>query len=261
MKKILALTVIFLGLTGFTQMASAGPERISSKDKEVMAAPAPPPCNWTGFYLGVQGGYGWGDLRWTTSEFIPEELIVQQTHSGFFVGGEEGYNYQIGWLVLGVEGDFSYSDVNARTGGPASLQIENPGPSTFETGTDWVGSVGLRVGVAFHRFLFFAKGGVSFANLNYSWFRVDTAPAEEPHTESFETTEMRTAPMVGGGVEYALSCHWSAKIEYKHLFLGRNHIRGVSVDTFGEAPESGELEIFKSEADQNQVQLGLNYKL
>jgi opacity protein-like surface antigen len=67
--------------------------------------------------------------------------------------------------------------------------------------------------------------------------------------------------MVGGGVEYAISCHWSAKVEYRYLFLGRNHIRGAHVDIFGnETPEVAELDTYKTDVTQNAVQFGLNYK-
>jgi outer membrane immunogenic protein len=254
MKTCLALTAALITVTLFTHPLVAGPESLASK--EIAPEPAvSQPCNWTGFYIGVQGGYGWGDLKWTEED---KTFITEHDHDGFFVGGEEGYNYQIGWLVIGAEGDFSYSDVNGRSSRDG---FEGPGTTTFETGTDWVGNAGLRVGVAFKRFLFFVKGGVSFAHLEYDTFRVDTDTEEEPHNERFQSDEMRTAPLVGGGVEYALSCHWSAKVEYKHLFLGRNHIHGTSVDIFpGETPEVAELDTFKTKTQQNQVQFGLNYK-
>jgi len=264
MRTFLALAIGVFTATLFAQSSLAGPERLQAK--EMAPAPAlPEPCNWTGFYLGVQGGYGWGDLRWTTGEEgTPEELIVNQHHSGYFIGGEEGYNYQIGrWLVIGAEGDFSYSQVDDTSHRTEGLSSPNPGPSTFKTGTDWTGSIGLRAGVAFHHFLFFAKGGVSFAHLNYSWFRIDNLdPGEEAnHTESFKTDETRAAPMVGGGVEYMINCHWSAKLEYKHLFLGRNHIHGSTIENFsGDVSERAEQETYKSKAEQDTVQVGLNYK-
>jgi outer membrane immunogenic protein len=263
MKTFLASTiVIFLG-TCFAQSSLAGPERLEAK--EMAPAPvAPEPCNWTGFYLGVQGGYGWGDLQWTRPEATPEELIVDQDHNGFFVGGEEGYNLQIGrWFVIGAEGDFSYSEVNGNSGRSEGLSSLNAGASTFETGTDWVGTVGLRAGITFHRFLFFAKGGVAFAHLEYSWFRNDNIdPEEDPHTESFQTDETRAVPMVGGGIEYMINCHWSAKLEYKHLFLEGNHISGSTIENFGEGNvELAEQELYRSRAEQNHIQFGLNYKL
>ena len=65
----------------------------------------------------------------------------------------------------------------------------------------------------------------------------------------------------GGGVEYMINCHWSAKLEYKHLFLGRNHIHGSTIETFdGDVSETAEQETYKSKAEQDTVQVGLNYK-
>ena len=259
MKRYFLLTVVLFAIMLVPSASFAGPESIPSK--EMMApAPEPEPCNWTGFYLGVQGGYGFGDLQWTQ---LDHALIVDQDHDGFFVGGEQGYNYQIGrWFLIGIEGDFSYSEVNGTTSRVDDEHLGIPGPNRFETGTDWMGTVGLRAGITYKRFLFFAKGGVSFAHLEYSWFATDTDPTELAHDERFSSTETRAAPMVGGGLEYMLTCHWSAKLEYKHIFLGGNHVHGVSVDIFpGPAPEVGELETFKARADQNQIQFGLNYKL
>jgi outer membrane immunogenic protein len=263
MKTLFTLTIAFFAAAFLAESSYAGPERIESKESKIVQPIVEKPCNWTGFYIGVQGGYGWGDLTWTQIDEIDEtsfdeSLLAKHDHGGFFVGGEQGYNYQIGWLVLGAEGDFSYSDVNDQSSADG---LGGPGPSKLETGTNWEGSIGGRAGVAFKRFLFFAKGGVSFAHLEYSWFRVDTDSGEAPHTETASADEVRIAPMVGGGVEYMINCHWSVKVEYKHLFLGKDHFSGTSVDTLtGETPEFAELETYKSKANRNETEFGLNYK-
>ncbi len=64
---------------------------------------APPPVtapayNWTGFYVGANGGGGWGHSWW-------QDVSTGVNLSGGQVGGTAGYNWQAGRVVLGVEGD------------------------------------------------------------------------------------------------------------------------------------------------------------
>jgi opacity protein-like surface antigen len=61
--------------------------------------------------------------------------------------------------------------------------------------------------------------------------------------------------MIAVGLEYAFSCHWSAKAEYKHLFLGTETITGLAHDPPGTEPES-----FDVKMDQDSVLAGLNFK-
>src|SRR4030088_2491361 len=84
-------------------------------------------CNWTGFYIGVRGGYGWGDYKWAdtdTSTFSFEgsdppdlsgpSILVEGSADGVIAGGQLGYNYPFGrHFVVGVEGEVSYLDARA----------------------------------------------------------------------------------------------------------------------------------------------------
>ena len=254
MKRLYALPIAVLILIGLTQMATAGPERLLSGKEMKEVAPAPAPeCNWTGFYIGLEGGYGGGNLKWTVQDqkTFPETTIIEHQQEGFFGGGELGYNFQIGRFVVGAEGDFSYSDVTAHT----SMNQFTPDKTTNDTGSDWIGTIALRLGLAWRHALFFAKGGVSFAHLEYLSNRDDFSdPEETPHIDRFSTDTINGAPMVGGGVEYALNCHWSVKAEYKHIFFGNYHIHGT---TFDLVPEQ---DFFKIRLQNNAVELGLNYK-
>ena len=44
--------------------------------------------NWTGFYIGINGGGAWGDSKWTS--------VGTFDVSGAMVGGTVGYNWQFG---------------------------------------------------------------------------------------------------------------------------------------------------------------------
>jgi outer membrane immunogenic protein len=75
-------------------------------------APPPPPApvmNWSGFYFGVNGGWGWGNTDHTDLFAV---TTGQFRTSGGLIGGTYGANWQIGQFVIGVEGDFDYANIN-----------------------------------------------------------------------------------------------------------------------------------------------------
>ena len=253
MKRIFTLTVGLFAVMLLGRPLLAGPERLEAKSitQPVMEQT----CNWTGLYIGAHVGYGGGDLTWVDAdsagtevgEVSGPETLVEHTQNGVLAGGQLGYNYQIGsWLVLGGEGTFSYSEVKAN-----SVLNLDASVNTFDTRHDWLGTLALRVGVPFHHFLFYGKGGGAFSSSRYKWVVGHDGGPVEP----FNADEVRTVPMVGAGVEYAISCHWSVKVEYNHLFLGNETVTGTRIDSG--VPES---ESFDIDLDQNSAQVGLNYK-
>lgn len=139
MKKILLSSVALLGLaTG--AMAADLPSRV---------APAPvavvPVFTWTGFYVGVNAGYGW-----TVDDTVTINGTTYDIDADSFVGGAQvGYNYQIGSFVVGVEGDLQWAD--------------------FGGDSDWFSTVRARAGVAFDRALVYATGGFAFADDANGW--------------------------------------------------------------------------------------------
>jgi outer membrane immunogenic protein len=266
MKRFFAVTLVFSAAVGLTQFASAGPEPLDAKSsKEVLQPALEQPCNWTGFYIGAHVGYGWGDLKWTdtdTSTFPdgpqafpgPEgpEVLVEQSWDGVIAGGQLGYNYQFGHFVIGAEGEFSFSDVGVSS----SVHTESF-TNDFKTNSDWVGTFGLRVGYAWNHFLFYAKGGGAVTHQEYSLDHTVLDEGTPFPVDRFKADETRIGPMIGGGIEYALTCHWSVKAEYTCLFLGKDDITGTNVEA-GTGPESESYEADLKK--QNTVRVGLNYK-
>lgn len=257
--KRFALTVVFFALIGLTQFASAGPEPLDAKSsKEVLQPAIQQPCNWTGFYFGAHVGYGWGDLKWVDSdpdndgEGPVPEVLVNGSPDGVIAGGQIGYNHQFGHFVIGAEGEFSYSDVS-DTSSVSTESFRN----TFETNSDWVGTFGLRVGYAWKRVFFYAKGGGAFAHQEYSLDHTVLDEGTGNHVDRFKADETRVAPMVGGGIEYAITCHWSAKLEYNHLFFGAEDVTGTNVEA---SATGAEPETYEINTNQNTVRIGLNYK-
>jgi outer membrane immunogenic protein len=154
-----------------------------------------PPYSWTGFYAGINGGYGWGRSDFS-APFTPGAFDT----SGGLVGGTLGYNYQVGQAVFGIEGDI---DASWMKGSAAC------GGLTCETRNSWLGTLRGRLGYAVGRFMPYVTGGAAFGDIKTSV------------TGLGDASETKAGWTVGGGVEAALSGPWSAKLEYLYVDLGR----------------------------------------
>jgi outer membrane immunogenic protein len=160
-------------------------------------APPPPDSpayDWSGFYLGVNGGGGWGDSRW--------QGIGRTELSGGEFGGTAGYNWQLGRAVLGLEGDLDWARLTGTSVTPLC-----PG-GACSTSDTWLSTVRGRVGYSFDRFLPYVTGGVATGDIR----------AAAPGLPG--GSDINTGWTVGGGVEVALPGNWSAKAEYLHIDLG-----------------------------------------
>jgi outer membrane immunogenic protein len=156
-----------------------------------------PPYNWTGFYVGINGGGGFGHST-ISNAFGSTGLDV----SGGLVGGTIGYNYQTGPWVFGIEGDGDWSDIGGSTTGAACPT------ASCEVRNDWLATVRGRVGYSYGRFLPYVTGGAAFGDIKLT-----------PAGLTGSTTD-KTGWTVGGGVEAAISGPWTAKLEYLYVDLG-----------------------------------------
>src|ERR1700722_12732699 len=111
MKRIL-LTTVSLGVLGFVAPALAADLPMYSKAPAIVA----PVYDWSGFYVGVFGGYGYGNhnLNNATGPAGFANFTENYSSEGGLGGIEAGYNYQTGNIVLGVEGDYSWSDIKGN---------------------------------------------------------------------------------------------------------------------------------------------------
>jgi outer membrane immunogenic protein len=151
--------------------------------------------NWTGFYLGINGGGGWGHSYWDAN-------TTGINLSGGLVGGTAGYNYQIGNAVIGLEGDIDWANLNGTTTSTGC-------PVGCSTSDSWLSTVRGRAGYAFGGILPYITGGLALG---------DIRAATPGFAGASDTNAGWTA---GGGIEFALPGNWSAKAEYLHVDLGR----------------------------------------
>ena len=205
MKKYLLASVAALGLVAAGAASAADlPSR-----KGPVAAPVyvPPAFTWTGFYIGANAGYGWGNVN--TNGFT---LTNTGDLNGFVGGAQVGYNSQMGQFVVGLEADIQGADLST-------------GNSLFGTRvkTDYFGTVRGRVGVAFDRFLPYITGGWAYGNVKTSvpGFAISS---DNSHTGGWA---------LGGGLEYAFTNNLIGGVEYLYVDLGDKRVlnTGAKVGT------------------------------
>lgn len=152
--------------------------------------------NWTGFYLGLNGGYGWGRSNW--------DAIDKFSISGGLFGVTAGYNYQYNQVVFGIEGDVDWSGIKGST------LTGICGLTSCTTRNDWLSTVRGRIGLAFDRFLPYITAGAALGDIKAS-----NAPFALP-----AGTGTNLGYAVGAGFEVALVSNLTAKAEYLFVDLG-----------------------------------------
>jgi outer membrane immunogenic protein len=200
------------------------------------------PFSWTGFYIGGHAGIATGDTQGDPQLPVgpPNLFSTDFTVNGALYGGQIGYNWQSGLLVLGVEGSLSHSTIQGNTACVLVLECKRD--------VDWLATVTGRVGYAMGRTLVYGMAGVAWAdvNTNVSVVGIPLLSGGDTHT----------GWIVGFGFEHALSHHVSVRAEYAHIDLGSAD-HGLSLVGVGGAPvltDSVDLKL-------DTLRLGVNIKL
>jgi outer membrane immunogenic protein len=158
--------------------------------------------NWTGFYIGVNGGGGWGQSKW---QYTGAAVSTDHDTSGALAGGQIGYNWQADAWVFGVEADGDWADIKG------SRLCPNPA-FICTTNTRDLASFRGRVGYTANNVLFYGTGGLGYATTRYSAL-IGGNPAAG--LTGFYTND-RLGYAAGAGIEWGFAPNWSAKIEYMH---------------------------------------------
>lgn len=212
MKKFLLGTVGLIALGTAPAMAADLAARPYTKAPPIIAAA----YDWSGFYVGANGGWGTSRKCWdyqgTTA--TPLAAFGEGCHdaSGGTVGGQIGYNWQVGTWVFGVEAQGNWADFK---GSNSSLRFTN---TTDQSKVDAFGLFTARVGYAWNNALLYVKGGAAVTSDKYTTYRTLAG------TTIDDASETRWGAAVGGGLEYGFTPNWSFAVEYDHLFLGGRDI-------------------------------------
>jgi outer membrane immunogenic protein len=189
--------------------------------------PYEPPllANWTGFYLGLNAGYGFGKSDW-------DFPAVSPSPTGVLAGGTIGYNFQVGLWVWGIEGDFDYFGMKGSTDCFVG--------DSCESKATWIATGRARLGYAgWNKWLPYITGGAAGAALKAS-------------ASVGDATKIQIGWTAGAGVEYAMLPHWSVKVEYLYMDLG-----SFDCGATCSVPGADSNVSFKT----NAVRAGVNYRL
>ena len=184
---------------------------------------APPPVvvapafSWTGFYIGAHVG-GAKVERCLSSDFFDAEACIDRT--GWLGGGQIGFNWQAGQVVLGVEFSGSLADL----GGGANAGVL-PGGLFFESDGKSLLMLTGRLGWAADRALFYVTGGAASVRANVELLG--------PGGSFGEVSLTRTGWTFGVGAEYAFTPNWSFAAQYNWIDLGDRDVNfAFGPDTF-----------------------------
>src|SRR5438094_480180 len=232
MKQLLHLMGVLFACSALATGAFAGTEMHSGKESKAVAPAPPPECdfNWTGFYIGANAGYGWGNAD-TDFDPLPDAATfidlepnsLSPDPEGFIGGGQIGYNWQWNkWFVLGIETDFQGSDMEGHDtlfNFPDITGTGN-GPDTFlfaHERTQWFGTARARIGfVPMCRLMIYATGGLAYGNVDYS----ANTNFDNGVTYPVSISKTTAGWTVGAGLQWALSNHWAVKAEHLYYDLG-----------------------------------------
>jgi len=203
MKRILLSTIALATLTVGASAADL-PARMPVKAPIIVETI----YTWTGPYIGIVGGYGWGE-----SELKAGNFRRKLSPDGGFVGGTLGYNWQFNnSFVVGLEGDIAWAGIRGSRHCSAGV--------TCRTEQDWIGTVRGRLGYAVGPALFYVTGGYAVSDIKVK--AIDNVA-----NASTAVTKTRSGWTVGGGIEYGFWNNWSAKAEYLYADYGSERYRAA----------------------------------
>jgi outer membrane immunogenic protein len=218
--------------------------------------------NWTGFYIGGNAGYHFGDRTdiVTTGQAAANigtvaaglrNPLVNQNRDGFIGGVQMGYNWQASpnW-VFGLEADIQYVDVNRTLNAFGTSGLAN----NFSSRIDYLGTARARLGYTWGATMLYATGGLAYAGVNNSASFFNGAGALAFFGED---RTIRTGYTVGGGIEHMFTPNWSIKGEYLYYDLGRSNLN-VALVAPGLGVGTGYNTSIRN--DGHIARVGLNYK-
>jgi outer membrane immunogenic protein len=247
MIRTIAFLCAAIGLSG-SAFAADLPPAPAPRAPAVYVPPVVPVYNWSGVYLGINGGYGFGSSEWTD----PLNLSGSTSSGNFntnggLVGGTAGVNFQTGGFVFGVEGDWDWQGLQGTSNGSFCNAISTPGIAlpSCETKSDWIATIRGRAGYAADRVLFYATGGGAAGNVQTGLSTLSL----QSNTEYGWTA--------GAGIEWAFADNWTAKVEYLFVDLGNTTCNTSANCGFDAAATASNNSVSFTES---MIRAGVNFK-
>ncbi len=258
-----------------TTLAMGGPALAADLPLKAPAPMVAPAFSWTGFYIGVNGGGAWGHSDVSTSTVFsptgyfaitspPAINAVGAQHidtSGGTAGGQVGYNWQSGAMVIGVEADIDWLGLSGTATGSALYPFFAPAGFTVSSSmkSDWLFTLRPRLGFAANHWLLYVTGGLAVADVKANFLFTDTFATA---LESAAISQTKAGWTAGVGAEYAFAGPWSVKIEYLHVDLGSVSATSTNL-TAGTPPVAFPTNVFSHSVNLTTdiVRAGINFRL
>lgn len=184
--------------------------------------------NWSGFYVGINGGGGSARKCWEITDnagTLVNPPVNEGCHdaTGGTIGGQIGYRWQSSAWVFGVEAqgnwaNFKGNNQNLFTAGLGFPQFQN------QSTVDSFGMLTGQIGYAVNNVLLYAKGGAAVVHDKYNNFLTAPLQAIPANVNFAEGSETRWGGIAGVGLEYGFAPNWSVAVEYDHLFMGTANV-------------------------------------
>jgi outer membrane immunogenic protein len=177
--------------------------------------------DWSGFYIGANGGGGWSRNHWDV--VTPGGLLLSEgSHdgSGAVAGGQIGYRWQAASWVFGLEAQYDWSDISGSRVSQQFFVV--PGDTTNHTRIRSFGLFTGQVGYAWNNALLYVKGGAAVTENRYDHRFTGTNVVID------STSDTRWGAAVGVGLEYGFAPNWSVAVEYDHLFMNDRTLNFVN---------------------------------
>jgi outer membrane immunogenic protein len=210
--KNLVIKAAGLAVVGITGAASAADLPTRTYPPAKAPAYVAAVYDWSGFYIGINGGWGAANNSWTLQTAAGSFPEGSTNGNGGTVGGQIGYRWQTGPAVFGVEVQGNWANLNGRNTSiaPANAGFDNT------SNLDAFGLLTGQVGYAFNNVLLYAKGGAAVTDTKYNDLITGTG------TVVASSQDTRWGGVVGAGLEVGFAPNWSVAVEYDHLFMGNN---------------------------------------
>jgi outer membrane immunogenic protein len=246
-----------LGMVGLVAMAAPA----AAADLAARPYTKAPPMvaaiyDWSGFYIGANGGGAWGHKCWDLTNFpgatvMPTFREGCHDATGGVIGGQIGYRWQSANWVFGLEAQGDWADL---TGSNVSRFI------TAWTNNSKIDALGLftgQVGYAWNNVLWYVKGGGAVTSDKYRGTVMNTGTLFD------SASETRWGGVVGTGFEVGFAQNWSVGLEYDHLFMGNRSLSFTSTGVlppFGPIPAGSLFRIDTIHQDVDMVTARINYR-
>ncbi len=221
MKKILSAVI---GLAALSMAAPASAADLAARPYTKAPAMVIAAYDWSGFYIGINGGGGWSHKCWDRNSFTTGGNLVPVVQNpggpegchdatGGTVGGQVGYRWQSAAWVFGVEAQGNWADFSA-----SNTSLFFGAPTANRTKVEAFGLFTGQVGYSWNQFLLYIKGGAAVTSDKYHGFNSLTGVVFD------SASETRWGGVVGIGGEYSFTRNLSIALEYDHLFMGDRDI-------------------------------------